>query len=583
MTIPVIGFGKDAGVRIDLPTLLERRLLIQAASGGGKSTLMRGFIEQLSGRVQQWVIDREGDFVTLREAGDFVLVGRGGDVPADQKSVKLLARRLLELGASAVFDLSELRMHEQREYVKLLFEELTHMPRSLWHPLMVWLDEGHFFAPQTEKCVSTQAVADGASVWRKRGYCLCVATQRLSKLDKDVAAELHNKLIGFTDDVDIKRAGDQLGMTTEQRSELQQLDPGVFYALGPAISRTRVLVHAPATVTSPPPKGEARATPPAPPEKVRAMLGKLADLAKESEEELRTAEDLRRGLAERDRRIRQLEKGGAERVVEKPVVDQVAIAAAVEAARARWTRELRQIMAKDLTQLNRTVDGVVTASNQLSARAQEAVAACLALDTDLGTSTPTSAPAPVASTLVKRKASAPSKRRSDPTAVAPSAEGITNTQQRMLNAIATYEAIGATPTREAVAGFCGLSPTSGSYSNNLSALRTRGLIEDVGSRQLATTDAGCAAAEPRDAPTLDEVHEMWFSKVTGTQANILRLVVSSHPKPLGRSEIADALGLSASSGSFSNNLSKLRTLGLIYNATSQELGATDVLFPEGLN
>jgi hypothetical protein len=45
-----------------------------------------------------------------------------------------------------------------------------------------------------------------------------VATQRLSKLHKDCAAELLNKFIGYTDDVDLQAAGDQLGMTKEQRA-----------------------------------------------------------------------------------------------------------------------------------------------------------------------------------------------------------------------------------------------------------------------------------------------------------------------------------------------------------------------------
>ena len=88
---------------------------------------------------------------------------------------------------------------------------------------------------------------------------------------KDVAAELHTKLIGFTDDVDIKRAADQLGMTNDQARELQELQPGTFYAKGPSLSRVRVLVHARDPKTSPPPKGEIRTSAPPAPEKVRSI------------------------------------------------------------------------------------------------------------------------------------------------------------------------------------------------------------------------------------------------------------------------------------------------------------------------
>jgi len=83
-------------VSIDLPTLLDTRLLVQANSGGGKSWLLRRLLEQSHGKVQQIVIDLEGEFATLREQYDYVLAGKEGDTPADPRSAGLLAKRLLE-------------------------------------------------------------------------------------------------------------------------------------------------------------------------------------------------------------------------------------------------------------------------------------------------------------------------------------------------------------------------------------------------------------------------------------------------------------------------------------------------------
>lgn len=71
------------GEHFDLDVLLPTRLLIQANSGGGKSYLIRRMVEQLFGHVQVIIIDPEGEFATLREQYDFVLVGRGGETPAD--------------------------------------------------------------------------------------------------------------------------------------------------------------------------------------------------------------------------------------------------------------------------------------------------------------------------------------------------------------------------------------------------------------------------------------------------------------------------------------------------------------------
>ncbi len=73
----------NKSVRIDLPTLLDTKLLVQANSGGGKSWLLRRLLEQSHSKVQQIVIDLEGEFATLREKYDYVLAGKEGDTPAD--------------------------------------------------------------------------------------------------------------------------------------------------------------------------------------------------------------------------------------------------------------------------------------------------------------------------------------------------------------------------------------------------------------------------------------------------------------------------------------------------------------------
>src|ERR1700686_1347554 len=95
----------NQSVSIDLPTLLDTRLLVQANSGGGKSWLLRRLLEQAHGKGQQIGIDLEGEFATLREKYDYVLAGKEGDTPADPKSAALLARKLLELNVSAIIDL----------------------------------------------------------------------------------------------------------------------------------------------------------------------------------------------------------------------------------------------------------------------------------------------------------------------------------------------------------------------------------------------------------------------------------------------------------------------------------------------
>lgn len=230
-----------APLAIDLDRLIETRLLLQANSGGGKSWALRRILEQTHGRVQHLVVDVEDEFHTLREKFDYVLAGRhGGDCPADVRSAPLLVRRLLELGVSAIIGIYELKAHDRIRFVRLFLEALVNAPRELWHPVLVVVDEAHCFCPQVGQAESAGAVIDLMTRGRKRGFCGLLATQRISKLHKDAAAEANNKLIGSSAlDVDMKRAADELGFSgRDDQARLRTLAPGEFFAFGPALSPT---------------------------------------------------------------------------------------------------------------------------------------------------------------------------------------------------------------------------------------------------------------------------------------------------------------------------------------------------------
>src|SRR5580698_5530072 len=109
MIIGQIVGGKK--LELDLPTLVDTRLLIQANSGGGKSWLLRLIAERAG--IQTIVLDNEGEFASLREAADVLLVGAGGELPADPRHAALLGRRLLEYKVSAVVDLYELKLPDR--------------------------------------------------------------------------------------------------------------------------------------------------------------------------------------------------------------------------------------------------------------------------------------------------------------------------------------------------------------------------------------------------------------------------------------------------------------------------------------
>ena len=287
-------------VAIDVPKLVATRLLIQSNSGGGKSWAVRRLLEQTHGRAQHLVLDSEGEFFTLRERFDYILAGRDGDCPVHPRSASMLARKLLDLGVSAILDLSDLPFNEKAAFVARFCEGLLTV-RTAEHPTLVVVDEAHRFCPEGGHAdsESSDAVAELASAGRKRAIAVVLATQRLSKLSKNAAAECVNRMIGRTGlDLDARRAADDLGFTSKaERHALGLLQPGMFHVFGPAFGIDGVrLVSIGEVETTHPTPGAKTPPVPAPRGTVTAALARLADLPKEAEEEARTMAEARAQL-----------------------------------------------------------------------------------------------------------------------------------------------------------------------------------------------------------------------------------------------------------------------------------------------
>jgi hypothetical protein len=306
-------------VKIDLQRLLEGRLLLQANSGGGKSYAVRKLCEITHGHIQQIVLDPEGEFATLREKLDYILIGKDGDIPINLRASELLARKILELGTSAIIDLYELKHNERKRFVKLFLDSLVNAPKKLWHPCIIVLDEAHVFAPESShgQAESLDSVKDLATRGRKRGFALVAATQRLSKLSKDVVAELNTKLIGRSAlDVDMKRAGFELGFTSkEDLFSLRQLEKGQFFAFGPALTAQVTKIKIGLCKTKHPQAGQIQKNMNiAPRAKIQQILSKLSDLPKEAEETLKTTEDLKKKIISLNREISSLKKNNTTKI-----------------------------------------------------------------------------------------------------------------------------------------------------------------------------------------------------------------------------------------------------------------------------
>jgi len=252
-----IDMGAAAGgaaAKLDLEELLATRLLVQGNSGSGKSHLLRRLLEQSAPWVQQCVIDPEGDFVTLADKFGHQVV----DAQRTEAELTRIAGRVRQHRVSVVLNLEGLDVEQQMRAAAAFLGGMFDADRDHWYPVLVVVDEAQLFAPAAAGEVADEArkISLGAMTnlmcrGRKRGLAGVIATQRLAKLAKNVAAEASNFLMGRTFlDIDMARAADLLGMDRRQAEMFRDLARGHFVALGPALSRRPLPITIGAVETS---------------------------------------------------------------------------------------------------------------------------------------------------------------------------------------------------------------------------------------------------------------------------------------------------------------------------------------------
>jgi len=241
---------------LDLEELLATRLLVQGNSGSGKSHLLRRLLEQSAPWVQQAIIDPEGDFVTLAEHFGHLVI----DAEAhSEQGLQLAGERARIHRVSTVLNLEGLDAENQMRRAAAFLGGLFEVPRDHWYPMLVVVDEAQLFAPAVggevpdeARKLSLGAMTNLMCRGRKRGLAGVIATQRLAKLAKNVAAEASNFLMGRTFlDIDMARAAELLGMERRQAESFRDLERGHFMALGPALSRRPMSLRIGATQTQP--------------------------------------------------------------------------------------------------------------------------------------------------------------------------------------------------------------------------------------------------------------------------------------------------------------------------------------------
>ncbi|MEY4551539.1 MAG: hypothetical protein RL685_7734, partial [Pseudomonadota bacterium] len=125
-------------------------LLLAGTSGGGKSTLVTAFVEQLVQRGYQFcILDPEGDYTSLPGAA---VVG-DREVPATAAEVQ----ELLQLpAANVVVNLVAIGIEKRPAFFEELMPQLLEFKRRTGRPHFVVVDEAHHLAPRDGSTAAAQ-------------------------------------------------------------------------------------------------------------------------------------------------------------------------------------------------------------------------------------------------------------------------------------------------------------------------------------------------------------------------------------------------------------------------------------------
>lgn len=595
-TTVTIGRSQVGPLRLDVPKLIGTRAFITASSGGGKSYLLRRLIEQIIKFVQVIIIDPEGEFSSLREKFPLLLVGAGGEAAADYRAAPLLARKLMELKLSAVIDLYDIDDVDQREdletvdkrraYGAAFLGALMRLPRDLYHPVVVVIDEAHIFAPKSEGGTradtpggqSRRAVVALTSAGRKRGLCTVMATQRISKIHNDAIADLKNRFIGgITLDSDQLRAADELGISKAERLTLRDLEPGQFYTFGPAIIGHGVqqFVTDPVVTTHPEAGQQHLSAAPPTPEAIKTLAQALADLPKEVQAETDQLAHAQRRVIELERELRAKPAPAQLPLAAAPVIQKVEVTVFRdgEVGRLEMAIGLLSQSTDALLNAGRTIQSV--ADGALPAALTEVTQALRAAASKHNVPVPTAAPARKPDQVGPARPASVQIRTPTP-ARSPAAAGdvkLNPGERLILEALIQYT---AGLRREQLTVLTGYKRSS--RDTYIQRLTQKGYVATEGGRLVATAEGIAALPDAEPLPRGQALQEFWLGRLPSGERSILAVLIEHHPDAVDKNALGEATGYMRSSRD--TYLQRLKAKELVTDAGRGQVRASGDLFGE---
>lgn len=176
--------------------------------------------------------------------------------------------------------------------------------------------------------------------------------------------------------------------------------------------------------------------------------------------------------------------------------------------------------------------------------------------------------------------------RSEAVQAKPAMEGLTSPQQRVLDALAWWESIGIDGPDKGqvgfIAGYRVGKNVGGTFGNILGQLRSTGLIGYPAPNAATLTAEGRKIArQPAEAPTTDALQRAIRERLDGPEWRVLSALIETYPDDLTKQDCGARAGYTVGEnvgGTFGNILGRLRSLGLIEYPSPGRVVALPVLF-----
>jgi len=629
MSARTLNLSKDVSFPRSLVTASG---VIYGGKGMGKSVLGIGVIPEELYRVNDKfsLIDPMGVGYGLQHGADrtskgievLIIGGKHGDIEIEPTSGAVVADLVVDEHVSTVVDISRHKngkMWSKAEKIRFVADYCTRLYErqgEKMEPLLLIIDEAGRFCPQLiphgspdlARCVGAieQLVEEGRNV----GIGCLLITQRSARMNKSVS-ELADYMIAFrtVGPNSVNAIMDWLGEHVEKVrhkdivAKLRELPVGSALVVSPGFLKFEGIVRFRLRHTF-----DSSATPKAgvikraPGAASKPDLSKYRQRMKDTIEkaQLNDPNKLKRRLEtllKDNERLTKLKSAPAPapvtkvtgpgktviRIVEVPVFAKRDLKTLARIASGFASAEN---LLKFIPDLKIAADtGVITASKlrqlvDFSAKIVPMAKDKVEIEARRAAAAPLPPKAP-ALPPVRRFVPEPQRRVVEDGVRDLSKTGGNSGQDRMLEVVARRSPDRL--TRVQVATLSGLSPTSGTFTTYLSRLTKGGLFDIDQQGKVGLTDDGAKAGVQwlGHAQSREEVLALWQKNLGGSEWKIINFLINQNDPAafVTREDLAAAMGLSPTSGTFTTYLSRIRRNALI-EEQGMTLRASPTLWPQ---